>query len=157
MRAAWPYDGEVAFADAQLGALLDALQATSGRDRTLIVVAGDHGESLGEHGEADHGMLLYEAALRVPLVMAGPGVPAATLDRPGALVDIVPTVLARLGLPAPAAGRARHPGRGSRERLGRDVRRDGVPASGRVQPAARARSAGAGSTSGGRRSPSCTT
>jgi choline-sulfatase len=97
-----PYDGEVAFADAQLGALLSALQATGRRERTLVVAAGDHGESLGEHGEADHGMLLYEAALRVPLVMAGPRVPAATRDEPVSLVDVVPTVLGRLGLPAPA-------------------------------------------------------
>ncbi len=97
-----PYDGEVAFADAQLGALLDALQATGRRERTLLVVAGDHGESLGEHGEAEHGLLLYEAALRVPLVIAGPGVPAATRDEPVSLVDIVPTVLARLGVKAPA-------------------------------------------------------
>ena len=67
------YDGEVAFADAQVGALLDALPAGGRRERTLTVVAGDHGESLGEHGEAAHGMLVYEAALRVPLVLAGAG------------------------------------------------------------------------------------
>jgi choline-sulfatase len=97
-----PYDGEVAFADAQLGALVDALRATGRGERTLTVVAGDHGESLGEHGEADHGMLLYEAALRVPLVMAGPGVPVSTRDEPVSLVDIVPTVLGRLGVEAPA-------------------------------------------------------
>jgi choline-sulfatase len=97
-----PYDGEVAFADAQLGALVAALPATGRRARTLLVVAGDHGESLGEHGEAEHGLLLYEAALRVPLVMAGPGVPAATRDEPVSLVDVVPTVLGRLGLSAPA-------------------------------------------------------
>ena len=65
------YDGEVAFADAQLGALLGALPASGRGERTLTIVAGDHGESLGEHGEAAHGMLLYEAALRVPLVLAG--------------------------------------------------------------------------------------
>jgi arylsulfatase A-like enzyme/Flp pilus assembly protein TadD len=97
-----PYDGEVAFADAQLGALVGALQATGKEERTLTIVAGDHGESLGDHGEADHGMLLYEAVLRVPMVMAGPGVPAATRDEPASLVDVVPTVLGRLGLPAPA-------------------------------------------------------
>ncbi|MGE5126670.1 MAG: sulfatase-like hydrolase/transferase [Betaproteobacteria bacterium] len=97
------YDGEVAFADAQLGALLDALPARGRRERTLTIVVGDHGESLGEHGEAAHGMLLYEAALRVPLVLAATGMPAATRDEPVSLVDIFPTVLGLLGLGAPAA------------------------------------------------------
>ncbi len=95
------YDGEVAFADAQLGALLDALRATGRRKRTLVVVVGDHGESLGEHGEATHGMLLYEAALRVPLVLAAAGVPAATREDPASLVDVLPTVAGLLGLGVP--------------------------------------------------------
>ena len=96
------YDGEVAFADAQLGALLDAAKATGDAKRTLTVVVGDHGESLGEHGEAAHGMLLYEAALRVPLVLAGAGLPAVTRDEPVSLVDIFPTVAGLLGLGMPA-------------------------------------------------------
>ena len=95
------YDGEVAFADAQVGALLDALQANGRSKRTLTIVAGDHGESLGEHGEAGHGMLVYEAALRVPLVLAATGLPAATRDEPVSLVDIFPTVLGLLGLAVP--------------------------------------------------------
>jgi choline-sulfatase len=101
------YDGEVAFADAQLGALLMALPATGHRKRTLIVVVGDHGESLGEHGEATHGMLLYEAALRVPLVFAAAGLPAAARDEPVSLVDVLPTVAGLLGLavPGPLDGR----------------------------------------------------
>jgi choline-sulfatase len=97
------YDGEVAFADAQLGALVDALPVAGRRKRTLIVVVGDHGESLGEHGEETHGMLLYEAALRVPLVFAAPGLPAATREEPVSLVDIFPTVAGLLGLPLPGA------------------------------------------------------
>jgi choline-sulfatase len=96
------YDGEVAYADAQLGALLDALQATGRGERTLTIVVGDHGESLGEHGEAAHGMLLYEAALRVPLVLAAAGLPAATRDAPVSVVDVFPTVLGLLGLGVPA-------------------------------------------------------
>jgi arylsulfatase A-like enzyme/Flp pilus assembly protein TadD len=94
------YDGEVAFSDAQVAALLEALRATGRYDRTLLVVAGDHGESLGEHGEATHGMLLYEGALRVPLVVAAPGVTPAVRDDPVSLVDIVPTVLGLLGMAA---------------------------------------------------------
>ena len=97
-----PYDGEVAFADAQLGALVDALRATGRAERTLTIVAGDHGESLGEHGEADHGMLLYEAALRVPLVLVAPGVRAAIRDEPVSLVDVFPTVVGLVGVGAPA-------------------------------------------------------
>ena len=66
-------------------------------------MAGDHGESLGEHGEAGHGMLVYDAALRVPLVLAATGLPAATRDEPVSLVDIFPTVLGLLGLAVPPA------------------------------------------------------
>jgi choline-sulfatase len=95
------YDGEVAFADAQLGALLDALQTTGHRERTLIIAAGDHGESLGEHGEATHGMLLYEAALRVPLVLEAADIPVATRNEAASLVDVFPTVLGLLGLVQP--------------------------------------------------------
>jgi arylsulfatase A-like enzyme/tetratricopeptide (TPR) repeat protein len=96
------YDGEVAFADAQLGRVLEALHATGVTDRTLIVVAGDHGESLGDHGEATHGLLLYEAALRVPLVIAGPRVPAAIRGDAVSLVDVMPSVLDRVGLETPS-------------------------------------------------------
>ena len=67
-----PYDGEVAFADAQLGRLLDWLRTSGQADRTIVAVAGDHGEGLGDHGELTHGMLAYDSTLRVPLVIAGP-------------------------------------------------------------------------------------
>jgi choline-sulfatase len=89
------YDEEVKFADAQLGRLLQELHA-SGRD-PIVIVAGDHGESLGEHGEATHGMLVYEAVLRVPLIVAGPGIPVARRDDPVSLVDIAPTLAALAG------------------------------------------------------------
>jgi arylsulfatase A-like enzyme/Tfp pilus assembly protein PilF len=103
-----PYDGEIAFADAQLGRILDALDATGHRDDTVIVAMSDHGESLGEHDERTHAMLIYEATLHVPLLMAGAGVPRGQVvtERVGA-VDVLPTVLGLLGVPAPAglAGR----------------------------------------------------
>jgi arylsulfatase A-like enzyme/Tfp pilus assembly protein PilF len=71
------YDGEVAYADAQAGRVLAALRAgnllDSGRG-TLVAVAGDHGEGLGEHGEQAHGMLAYDSTLRVPLLLRGNGV-----------------------------------------------------------------------------------
>ena len=82
-----PYDGEIAFDDALVGALLDSERASAAR-RTLVVVAGDHGESLGEHGESTHGLFVYEAALRVPLIMAWPGrLAAAVVSEPVRLID----------------------------------------------------------------------
>jgi len=72
--AAVRYDGEIAYVDAELGRLLAGLP---GADSDRVVAAvGDHGEMLGEHGEKEHGIFLYEAALRVPLVVAGPGIGA---------------------------------------------------------------------------------
>src|SRR6185436_17536252 len=68
-----PYDGEIAFMDAQLVRLLDTLKL---RGTTLyVIVAGDHGEGLGDHGEDAHGVFLYQATQRVPLIFSGPGLP----------------------------------------------------------------------------------
>jgi choline-sulfatase len=100
-RAATPYDGEIAYADAQLARLLDSLRAQGQLDRTLIVVAGDHGEGLGDHGERTHGMLVYDSTLRVPLVVVEAGVAAATRDEAVSLIDIAPTILRAAGA-APA-------------------------------------------------------
>jgi choline-sulfatase len=91
--AASAYDGEIAFVDQQIGRLLAVLQQSGQRDHTIIVVTGDHGEALGEHGELTHGLLLYEGTLRVPLIIEAPG----TLDphvvtTPVSLADIAPTV-----------------------------------------------------------------
>lgn len=95
-----PYDAEVRYADAALGRLIDAGKARGWLDRTLVVVAGDHGEMLGERGEATHGILLYESALRVPLVMVVPGGKAGSIiDRPTHLADVAPTVMALLSAP----------------------------------------------------------
>src|SRR5262245_16063255 len=69
------YDAEIAFADAQLGRLLDALENDGRLARTVVAVLGDHGEMLGEHGEATHGFFVYDAAVHIPLVLAGPGLP----------------------------------------------------------------------------------
>ncbi len=98
-----PYDGEVAFADAQLGRVLQTLREAGREASTFVVVLSDHGEGLGDHGEAGHGLLLYESTLRVPFVIAGPGIAAGTVVRQRVgTVDLVPTVLALLGLPAEA-------------------------------------------------------
>jgi arylsulfatase A-like enzyme/Flp pilus assembly protein TadD len=94
------YDGEVAYVDGQVARLLAAV-AERGRP-AVVAVAGDHGESLGEHGEATHGMLLYDGALRVPLVVSAPGLAPGRDDRPVSLVDVMPTVLGLAGVGIPA-------------------------------------------------------
>ena len=68
-----PYDAEVAYADAMIGRLLDDLRAAHQLDHTVITIAGDHGESLGEHGERTHGVFVYDVTMRVPWVVWGPG------------------------------------------------------------------------------------
>ncbi len=95
------YDGEIAYADSQLSRVLSWLQTRGLAGRTLIVVAGDHGEGLGEHGEQTHGMLLYDSTLRVPLVVAAPGRQAAVRNEGVSLADIAPTILAAAGVPRP--------------------------------------------------------
>ena len=106
-RTQTPYDGEIAYADAQLARLLDALRAQGQMDRTLVVVAGDHGEGLGDHGERTHGMLLYDSTVRVPLIVAGPGVAAAKRNEAVSLTDLAPTILHAAGVAAPDAMKGR--------------------------------------------------
>ncbi|HKB11544.1 MAG TPA: tetratricopeptide repeat protein, partial [Vicinamibacterales bacterium] len=100
-RTATPYDDEVAYAGSEVGRLLDRLRTSGALDRTLIVVAGDHGEGLGEHGERTHGMLLYDSTLRVPLVIAASGIAARTIETPVGLSEIAPTVLHAAGVMPP--------------------------------------------------------
>ena len=100
-RAADPYDNEVAFADAQLGLLLDRLRVAGQLDHTLIVVLADHGESLGEHGETTHGLFAYNATLHIPLVISMPSLEPQVVDAPTAQMDVMPTILDLLGLDAP--------------------------------------------------------
>src|SRR5438093_2938413 len=92
------YDGEVATSDFGVSTLVAALTPER-RAETVVVATGDHGEGLGEHGEPEHGVLLYDSTLHVPLVMAGPGVAAGTTVRGQVRhVDIVPTALELLGV-----------------------------------------------------------
>lgn len=89
------YDGEIAAVDAEVGRLLDALDASAVRDRTLVVLTSDHGESLGEHDYFfDHGENVFDPSMRVPLILAGPGVEAGVRsDVLATTLDLVPTVL----------------------------------------------------------------
>jgi choline-sulfatase len=107
-----PYDGEVAFVDRQLGRVFQTLADRGDIERTLVLVTSDHGESLGEHGEATHGIFVYDATIRVPWVMAGPGVHAGRVPRTVArLIDVLPTLLdyARLPLRPGLDGRSLRP------------------------------------------------
>jgi len=97
-----PYDAEVAYADAMVGKLLADLRAAGQLDRTLVVVAADHGESLGEHGERTHGVFVYDVTMRIPMIVwAGARVPAAASDTLVRLIDLAPTMLDLIGLNAP--------------------------------------------------------
>ena len=96
-----PYIGEIAFADAQISRLLDALDARRLLDRALVIVTADHGESLGEHGEPDHGRFVYESVLRVPLIVRGPALRPGRVNGIVRLVDIMPTVLDVFGFEVP--------------------------------------------------------
>lgn len=99
------YDTDVAAADTQAARLLDAITRAPGGASTAWIVAGDHGEALGSHGEATHGMLLYDTTLRVPLIAGGAGMTAAVDASPVSLIDIAPTALRWLGFTPPPAMR----------------------------------------------------
>jgi arylsulfatase A-like enzyme/Tfp pilus assembly protein PilF len=97
-----PYDGEVAYVDTLVGQLDDALDRLGLKSQTLLVVASDHGEGLGEHEETLHGFFVYETTLAVPLIFRGPGIVAGgTIAANVGLVDVLPTTLDLLGVPRP--------------------------------------------------------
>src|SRR6185295_13219674 len=97
-----PYDAEVAYADAMAGKLISDLQSAGQMDRTLVMVAADHGESLGEHGEPTHGVFAYEVTQRVPwIVWAGSHIGRGASDALVRLIDLAPTALDLLGIDAP--------------------------------------------------------
>jgi arylsulfatase A-like enzyme/cytochrome c-type biogenesis protein CcmH/NrfG len=98
-----PYDGEIAFADEQVGRLLRFLKEKGLYQNTIIVLGGDHGESLGEHGEKTHGFFIYNATVHVPLIIHLPGrTGALTVGDPVSLVDLMPTALAAAGVDIPS-------------------------------------------------------
>ena len=114
------YDGEIAATDAQVGRLVDFLTRSRRLENTVIVVVGDHGESLGEHGEQQHGFFVYDAAVRIPLIVAGPRVPTRAVADQVRIVDVMPTILelAGVGVPSAVQGVSLMPlGRGERQDL----------------------------------------
>jgi choline-sulfatase len=97
-----PYDGAIAFSDELLGRLDAALARLGLLDGTALVVTADHGEGLGDHGETLHGFFVYQTTLRIPFFVRGPGVvPGTRLSGTVGLVDLFPTALDLLGIPAP--------------------------------------------------------
>jgi choline-sulfatase len=101
--ASRPYDGEVAWSDELVGRLDEALARLELKKDALLVVTSDHGEGLGDHGEALHGFFVYQSTLQVPFFVRGTGVRAGTrIETTVRLVDVFPTVLDLLGLPVPA-------------------------------------------------------
>lgn len=88
-----PYLGEIAYMDQELGRLVEAFEAQFSDQPWRIIVVGDHGEGLGEHGEMLHGNLLYQGTMRVPLIVAGPGIEAAESERAVSVRQVFETVL----------------------------------------------------------------
>jgi arylsulfatase A-like enzyme len=96
-----PYLGAIAFMDAQVARLLKTLDQHHLAEHTIVVVVADHGESLGDHGEDSHGILLYETTIRVPLIIRAPGLSPKRVSDVVRLVDVMPTVLDALGMAGP--------------------------------------------------------
>ena len=100
-----PYDGEIAYMDHYVGAVVDRLREKGILDRTIIVIAGDHGEGLGDKAETGHGIFIYEETLRVPLIINNPKIfpRAQVIESSVRLVDVAPTILGLTGLGGEAA------------------------------------------------------
>jgi choline-sulfatase len=101
--AATPYDGEIAYADSCVARLVDAIAQRGLADRTAIAVLADHGEGLGDHGEAEHGLFLYESVLHVPWILRLPARESAgvVVNRQVRTIDVAPTLAAIAGSAMP--------------------------------------------------------
>ena len=93
-----PYLAAVAYEDSQIARLFKDLESRDLLTRTLTVVVGDHGESLGDHGEESHGVFLYQEGLRVPFIIRGPGVSPRRVTEVARLIDVMPTILDLFGV-----------------------------------------------------------
>jgi arylsulfatase A-like enzyme len=92
------YDAEISFTDREIGRLLDEMKKSGLEDDTIVIVTGDHGEGLMDHGHMYHGMHIYEESVRVPLVVRWPGrIPRRTFTAPVELVDLLPTIFDLIG------------------------------------------------------------
>ncbi len=101
-----PYPGEIAFTDHCIGLITAKLKELAIDDSTLLIITGDHGEMLGEHGEKEHSFLIYEPAIKVPLLVKLPGRSSkepTRIKEPVGLIDVVPTICELLGFEIPPA------------------------------------------------------
>jgi choline-sulfatase len=99
----WRYASEVAYTDHMIGALLESVTRHLPAEDTIVVFVADHGESLGEHSYWGHGKNTLWPNLAIPLVMAGPGIPAGRrIDGPASIIDVLPTLTELLSLTPPA-------------------------------------------------------
>jgi choline-sulfatase len=98
------YDGEIAYADSAVAHWIAFLKKAGVYDNAIIIVTGDHGEGLGEHGEETHGLFLYDSTLHIPLILKTPGAAhhGAVVDAEVRTTDILPTILSATGVAAPA-------------------------------------------------------
>jgi arylsulfatase A-like enzyme/Tfp pilus assembly protein PilF len=101
------YDGEIAFDDAQVGRLFAFLKENNLYERSVIILTGDHGEGLGEHGERTHGFFIYDSTLHVPLLIKIPGAAPRVVNDEVSLVDVMPTVLQAVSVPIPGSVQGR--------------------------------------------------
>ena len=104
-----PYDGEIAFADEQVGRVISFLKSKGVYQNTIIVLSGDHGESLGEHGEKTHGFFIYNATLHVPVIVHLPAGPSGkVVSGLASTADLMPTVLdvLKVDIPSQVQGRS---------------------------------------------------
>jgi len=100
-----PYDGEISYADDEIGKFFEYMKQHGLYDSSLIIAASDHGESFGEHGEYTHGYFIYDTTLLVPLIIkppAGRAISRHTIKAPVRTIDIAPTTLQILGIPSPS-------------------------------------------------------
>ncbi len=93
-----PYDGEIAYVDEVIGKLMAKLEALQLKERTIVILTGDHGEGLGEHGEPSHGMFVYNTTQHVPMMIFLPNAGSGRISGPVGHIDLAPTVLELLGL-----------------------------------------------------------
>jgi len=98
------YDREIAFVDRQVGRLLDSMSSGLPAESTTVVIAADHGESLGEHGEQTHGFMLFESTVRIPLAIRSPGLVPGHVTIPTTLADVPAILGTLLGFLAPGGG-----------------------------------------------------
>jgi choline-sulfatase len=97
------YDGEVTFTDQHVGKLLDFIAGKPWAGRTVVIVTSDHGEEFGEHNMTRHGFEVWETLVHVPLMVVAPGAAPRHIDMPRSAIDLAPTILDFLGVPADAS------------------------------------------------------